>query len=393
MVSLVALVQAVLLIRGANDGGKSAGRSGSAAFGVVPFVVVFESSSGSSWLLQLLGSHPAICAIGFEPIDNISMSSASDHALRIRWLDRLWTPRIEGGEEWASWMSELQAASVFGQLPIIQQSLQRCDWRRSRAFGLKARLSRLLTAPRAIERLAQLVRRRGVRIIRLSRRNRIKQALAEYNRLHAGLGQFVRSGVAAGTHRPGNATASSHAMGVQVDLERFGVALRAVERSRRLTSHVLSELGLEKGLSLEYELLLSETDAALGKVADLLRLSPEPMLVQQRQQQAGSGGALRKATSDRLCLAVANYRQLCQAYVRTDYAQFFDPPPIGQGACSCHAGEGSPEGAQSNARTAAATADTLSAGSVATPRRRASGANTGPARKSRHAHRSPTLNV
>jgi hypothetical protein len=284
-------------------------------------------------------------------------------------------------------MKELEAISVFGQLPIIRQSLQHCDRRRSRAFGLKARLSRLLTDPSAIERLAQLMQRRGVRIIRLSRRNRIKQALAEYNRLHAGLGQFVRSGVLVGTPHPDNATAaaSAPAIGVKVDLERFGVALRAVERSRRLTGHVLSKLGIGGALSLEYELLLSGTDAALDQVADLLRLSPEPMLVQRRQEQAGGGGALRKATSDRLCLAVANYRQLCEAYLRTDYAHFFDLPPVGQGTCSCHPGEGALNGARGNARADAAIADALTAGSVAAPRRRASGLNGVLARTSRRA--------
>jgi hypothetical protein len=234
LLTLVALVQAVLLIRGAHDAEKSVGRSATIASGtghpvaggsgggsgrrggdglavaddggIVPFVLVFESSSGSSWLLQLLSSHPAICAIGFEPIDNISMSSPSDHASRIRFLDRLWMPQTSNSEEWANWTRELQAASVFGQLPLIQRSLQRCDSRRSRAFGLKARLSRLLTDANAIQSLALLMRRRGVRVIRLFRRNRIKQALAEYNRLHAGLGQFVQSG--AGTRRSSNQTDS-----------------------------------------------------------------------------------------------------------------------------------------------------------------------------------------
>jgi len=250
LVSVMVLLQAAALLR----------PPGARAELAVPFVVVFESSSGSSWLLQLLSSHPAACVVGFEPIDNISMTSASDHASRIRWLGQLWAPRTESEAGWAAWRRGLEEASVFGQLPAIRQSLQRCDRRRSRAFGLKARLSRLLTDTVAVPSLAQLMRARGARVLRLSRRNRIKQALAEYNRLHAGRGQFVASGAAAGSSAGGrpavdanaNATGArpSAAAGVEVDLERFRAALRAVERSRRLTARVLSELGDVETLSL-----------------------------------------------------------------------------------------------------------------------------------------------
>jgi hypothetical protein len=43
-----------------------------------PFVLNFESSSGSSWLIQELAAHPQACTVLFEPIDNISLASAED---------------------------------------------------------------------------------------------------------------------------------------------------------------------------------------------------------------------------------------------------------------------------------------------------------------------------
>ena len=75
---------------------------------VVPFVVLFESSSGSSWLMQELGVLPEVCAIGFEPIDNISMASAADHTLRLRWLRTLWTPQRGSASEWVDGQAALQ---------------------------------------------------------------------------------------------------------------------------------------------------------------------------------------------------------------------------------------------------------------------------------------------
>ena len=156
----------------------------------VPFVVLFESSSGSSWLMSELAAHPQLCVVQFEPIDNITMASAADHAARIRWLSTLWAPQRADGGLWARWKSALVAASVFGQLPAIEASLARCNRTAAVAFGLKARLSRLLSHEPSLQQLAALMAVRGVRVVQLSRRNRVKQALAEYRRLHAGLGQF-----------------------------------------------------------------------------------------------------------------------------------------------------------------------------------------------------------
>ena len=174
----------------------------------VPFVVLFESSSGSSWLMSELAAHPQLCVVQFEPIDNITMASAADHAARIRWLSTLWAPQRADGGAWARWKSALVAASVFGQLPAIEASLARCNRTAAVAFGLKARLSRLLSHEPSLQQLAALMAVRGVRVVQLSRRNRVKQALAEYRRLHAGLGQFRAAADGGGG---GDATAAAAA--------------------------------------------------------------------------------------------------------------------------------------------------------------------------------------
>jgi len=100
----------------------------------------------------------------------------------------------------------------------------------------------------------------------------------------------------------------------------------------------------------EYELLLSDTDATLRAVASFLQLDPEPLM---QQQASGGGGALHKATPDRLCQAVTNYQALCRAYARTEYAGYFDASA--RGVCACDGGGGGPTAAAAASSPAGST--------------------------------------
>uniref|UniRef100_A0A7S4EX06 Sulfotransferase domain-containing protein n=1 Tax=Chrysotila carterae TaxID=13221 RepID=A0A7S4EX06_CHRCT len=277
---------------------------------VVPFVVVFESSSGSSWLMQQLATHPHACIVGFEPVDNISMNTANDHEARLRWLRHLWTPHRSNRSEWASWQRRLERLSIFGQSVAIHSSLSACDWRVASAFGLKARLSRMLSDATSVEKLSALLRSHDVRVMHLSRRNRIKQALAEYRRLHAGKGQFVAARAASappsnprqtpllndssiarrqatqdanGSARTGAALAATSSetplsSAVRVEPSLFAQAVRDVERSHRLATRVVRATAPPFLLEFTYEELLYEHAATLRRVAAFLQLSPAPLL-------------------------------------------------------------------------------------------------------------------
>lgn len=335
---------------------------------VVPFVVLFESSSGSSWLMQELSALPEVCAIGFEPIDNISMASAADHTLRLRWLRTLWTPQRASASEWLDWQAALQRASVFGQDDAIRRSLARCRRADAVAFGLKARLSRLLSDEPSMVRVAALMAEQGVRVVRLSRRNVIKQALAEYRRLHAGLGQFRRRSANASipsievelrlfkralqarwlSHTRNHARTMMHTRYLKDDLEPRSSftcpalvvtamhVFQAVSRSRRLSSRVLTYAPTQPLLSLSYEEMLGEHAAAMRRLAAFLGLPAAASSASATGGGEGSvsdgggggGGAApprySKATPDRLCAAIANYRAVCEAYKGTAHAQHFD---------------------------------------------------------------------
>ena len=285
-------------------------------------MLLFESGSGSSWLTQLLAAHPHLCVVLFEPIDNATLTSSADHEARLRWLDLLWSPPPSAApaSEWAAWRQRMVAASAFGQLPLIQQSLERCT-PDSRAFGLKARLSRLLNHEAAVQGLRALLARRRVRVLRLERRNRIKQALTEYRRLYAGLGHFKAA------REGGKQHAGQRAV---VDLRLFRKSVKAVERSHKLATKVLTQLQpSQPQLTLSYEAMLDEHAATMQRVAGFLGVEP-PAAAPAAASTAGGGGggdgAYRKATPDRLCAAVENYAELCGEWSHGAYAEHFEDP-------------------------------------------------------------------
>ena len=282
----------------------------SAAAPVSPFILLFESGSGSSWLVKEMASNPQLCVAMFEPIDNVSLTTVADHEARLHWLDLLWSPpsRAAPADEWAAWRARVEDASVFGQRPLVHASLQSCT-AESVGFGLKARLSRFLNHRQSVLGLKHLLARRRVRVLRLGRRNRIKQALTEYRRRKKGLGHFNAA-------RAGSAAAVVGAS--DVELAAFQRSLQEVERSHRLASKVLAELWAEQPvLNLTYEELLHEHADALARVHRFLGVAPPA---------AAAGEAYRKATPDRLCAAVANYQSLCRAYEFSPYADFLEEP-------------------------------------------------------------------
>ena len=258
--------------------------------------------------MQMLASHQQCCAVGFEPIDNISLGFPADHRARLRWLELLWQPKRDDDVTWTRWKKDIEQASVFGQIGQIHSSLSGCR-RDMRAVGLKARLSRLLSDSDATQHLQSLVWRQHVRILRLSRENGVKQTLAEYNRRHAGLGQF--------------AAADGRASATEVKLDVFAQALRDVARSRQLTDRITALLSSDASpvLHIRYEDLLRNRSSTMSRIGSFLGLAAD-----FGGDGSGGGGGYRKATPDRMCTAIANYAELCRAFVGTHHAADFDEP-------------------------------------------------------------------
>ena len=116
---------------------------------------------------------------------------------------------------------------------------------------------------------------------------------------------------------------------------------QAVSRSRRLASRVLSYAPHQPLLSLSYEEMLGEHAAAMRRLAAFLGLPAAASSASatgggDASVSAGGGGAgggvvaaaprYSKATPDRLCAAIANYRAVCESYKGTEHAPHFDEP-------------------------------------------------------------------
>ena len=211
--------------------------------------------------------------------------------------------------------------------------------------------------------------------MRLTRRNRVKQALAEYRRLHGGLGQFRLLTAAAVSNdssspAPSGADGSSSSNGAaeaaEVDLPLFERALTAVQRSHRLAETIGEKLSQQTTLHLSYEELREDHAAAMRAIEAFLGLggggevggeagggggvgvvthgeamegtdgasSPPPSSSSSSSPSASASSSssppplatYSKATPDRLCEAVRNYGALCRKYAGTALAQHFDEP-------------------------------------------------------------------
>jgi len=217
--------------------------------------------------------------------------------------------------------------------------------------------------------------------VRLTRRNRVKQALAEYRRLHGGLGQFRLLTAAAVSNdssspAPSGADGSSSSNGAaeaaEVDLPLFERALTAVQRSHRLAETIGEKLSQQTTLHLSYEELREDHAAAMRAIEAFLGLGgggevggeagggggvgvvthgeamegtdgasspppppPPPPPSSSSSSSASSSSSspppraamtYSKATPDRLCEAVRNYGALCRKYAGTALAQHFDEP-------------------------------------------------------------------
>lgn len=127
------------------------------------------------------------------------------------------------------------------------------------------------------------------------------------------------------------------AVRVHVRLHMHVHVFQAVSRSRRLASRVLAYAPHQPLLSLSYEEMLGEHAAAMRRLAAFLGLSAAASSDSATgggdgSVSAGGGGGVAaaprysKATPDRLCAAIANYRAVCEAYKGTEHAPHFDEP-------------------------------------------------------------------
>lgn len=236
-----------------------------------PFVILFEGRSGSTWLVEALRSHPRIEA----RLEVFAALRNQGH----------------GAEDQLEWARGFLA-------PPFPDGIE--------AAGFKTKLHDVLDT----EAFAGLLHDVAARVVLLRRRNRVKHVVSVFNamRIEENTGEWNLRG-------EGDTLSA-----VSIDPERFDEWLESYRRGLEELERYVDLLDLPT-CRIHYEDLLRDPEETTARVTESLAVEPAPLETRTR-----------KATSDDLREALANFEELRRRYEGTRYGPMFDdvvrPDPV-----------------------------------------------------------------
>ena len=233
----------------------------------VPFVILFDGRTGSTYLVDLLDSHPAISCVGE----------------RVGWIGQ------RGG-------SSPEQLDVAGALLGLGET--RPPGSAPRAVGFKVKLRDVIDH----DAFRGMLEDHGVRIIRMVRHNQVKAAISTI------LAGDLRRRTGAWNVRD-EADRVPRCVVDPAELDR--ILAKRQEREEDLSRFVRSVS--VPTLDIAYEDLLLDAGGTLARVQHFLGVEPEPLR-----------SAVKKATSDDLEDVVLNLDDLRERYRDTVYGPMFD---------------------------------------------------------------------
>lgn len=236
---------------------------------VTPFVILFIERDGSTYMINMLKTHPEINA-DYERLDVMKQQNKTG-ADQLAWVNEFLTP------------------------PLMSTH---------KAIGFKTKLKDILD----LDGFTKLLRQKQPHIIHMQRRNVIKAVVSRVNarRLHDKTGVWnLRD-------------ESDRLPPALIDYEQFNVMLQNREAQDRTLSDYVAQLELPK-IVITYEDLLQDRNAVLGRVFDFLHV-----------KWFDVDGSTKKNTGDDLREAIANYDELRARYVGTRYETMFDEVLVAQ---------------------------------------------------------------
>lgn len=230
---------------------------------VTPFVILFIERDGSTYMISMLESHPAIATV-YERFA-VMRQKGEDGAAQLAW------------------------AREFYSVPLISSNA---------ATGFKTKLVDVLDP----DGFASLLQEKQVHIIQMQRRNRVKAVISRINarRLYEATGNW-------------NLYNKSDRMPpMNVDPGIFSRYLYEREEADGQLSAYVAELGLPT-LLVTYEELLLNRDTVLQQIFAFLNVTPHP--VKEKTM---------KHTKDDLREVIENFDELRARYAGTPYESMFD---------------------------------------------------------------------
>jgi LPS sulfotransferase NodH len=254
------------------------------------FVIVYYGNTGSSWLVQTLGSAPGVLIPAFEPLE--SWAWKAEGAEKLAWLRTAFSPpAVRVGPEFDVWVAALGKSPQFSQLPTDEFS----------TVGFKMTWSAVPDTAALLE----FFREKRTMLVFLERSNRIKHALSLYRYHDEKKSQFELAGV-----RPPS----------KVKLKRFDYwvqdSIRLHGELDAFRATALDSLDPESITTVAYEDFVSPE----GKVAVIDRLV-EFLGIEAPSLDASH---FEKSTPDDLRSAIVNYDRLRRRYRKTPLAEHFE---------------------------------------------------------------------
>lgn len=228
---------------------------------VIPFVILMQGRTGSTYLQQALNRHPRVRALGEE-------------------LIKL---RSKGAEGQLEWTRDYLTAPLVG---------------RYGAIGFKTKVGDILD----MQAFAHLLQEKQARIVLLRRRNSVKLVTSWIRgaQLEITTGNF---NLFQESDRPEP---------FRIEPDDFGQKLEQVEREYHDVEQYAQSLSLPL-LELFYEELLADAGSFVGRTCDFLQVERLEL----------RGGTL-KNTSDDLKQSILNFDELRLRYVGTRFEVMFD---------------------------------------------------------------------
>jgi hypothetical protein len=239
------------------------------------FICLFYGGTGSSWLLNTLGTSPEVVIPAYEPLE--WMHWDADDATKQAWVDvALDVPDYADERAVASWKAELRASPQFVDF----------DPKPFRVSGFKM-------TPEAVsdvDSLLSTVDARDGKLLAIGRRDRVKHALSLYRAHEEDKHQFHGQGLLPPT---------------RVKRRLFSKWLRysrRVHNALTAFTEVGRRLGPGQQLTIDYEDFVTDggKTVTIDRVARFLGVDPGSM----------RWSTYRKATPDDLATAVENYAEL-----------------------------------------------------------------------------------
>ncbi len=265
--------------------------------GVQSFIVVFYNHTGSSWLIEKIGSSPSVFIPAFEPLERWAWKTTPEN--KIAWLRSAFGGPA-GSDELAldEWLKELAQAPQFEKGREKRTRYLKKHRPDFGYVGFKMSSAALHNPPEVLESLPAL----GTKLIFLQRANRVKHALSLYRSNVEGKNQFERKG-----ERPPS----------QVDMEQFDFWLYKArimhETSEELRANAEAVFARDSLMTLNYEDFVTDH----GKDRTIKRLTA---FLEIDQLQLGAS-TFQKATPDKIKDAVVNYNELADHLKRSKYSR------------------------------------------------------------------------